>query len=265
MCSQIKEMITSELFKLLKNKVNYIYIVVTLVAIIASSFGMKLIENTDNLNTGYSFILFSLQTLFTTIIPIMLLLFAASTISSEKNPRTIRNILATGCSKNQFVISKVIASLIFLLVIMATAAIAAIFIGYIAFGFGNISEDGFVIMTHYQFWAKFLISYAILTISLFAVISFGIMISTIAQNNISAITTVIGTYIVLEGIKTKVHIENFVFSSYIEFPLNLVSELTEGLHASWTPKLYYYLIISALWIIISLSTSFLVIKKLEFK
>jgi len=265
MKSHLKELISIEFLKLLKNKINYVYLIIILITVLASSFGIKLIENQDNTPTGYSYILLSLQTVSTTIMPVMLLLFAASTITTEKTSGTVRNILVTGCSKKEFLSSKIIASFVFQLILMATAAILAILIGYTLFGFGNISEDGFIIMTQNQFWIQFLFSYFLLALILFAVISFGIMVSTLMQNNVTAITTAIGTYIVLESIKTKLHIGNLLYSSYIEFPLNTLNELTEGFRTSWTPQLYYYLIISIAWISFPLFIAFLVIKKLEFK
>ena len=148
---------------------------------------------------------------------------------------------------------------------MVIAAISAIFVSYILFGFGDIVEDGFVIMTQYQFWIHFVISYALLIIVFFTTILFGILISTIAQNNISSITIAISSYIVLEIIKIKLKIVAFIYSSYIEFPLNNLSELMEGFHTSWTPKLYYYLSVNIFWIFIFLFIALLAIKKQEFK
>jgi ABC-type transport system involved in multi-copper enzyme maturation permease subunit len=260
-----KEILKIEIFKLFRNRINYVYIAAVLITPIVSSFGLRMIENTKNSGTGYSYVLLSLQTLSTMIIPIMLLLFAASTVSSEKTTGTIRNILVSGYSKAQFISSKIIASLIFLLILMSIAATTTILIGYFSFGFGNITEDGFLILKQSQFWINFLISYSLLAIALFAVISFGIMVSTIAQNNISSITIAIGSYILLEGIKTKLHIENYIYSSYIEFPLNMLGDLTEGFYSTWMPKLSHFLLVSSLWIFISLFISFFVIKKIDFK
>ena len=75
----------------------------------------------------------------------------------------------------------------------------------------------------------------------------------------------IGTYILLEGIKTRLHIENIIYSSYIDFPLSILSGRVEGFHLSWIPNLYYCLLVSMLWIFLSMFVSFLVIRKLEFK
>lgn len=265
MHSYIKEATFNEIVKLIKNKTNYIYIIVILSAVIASFLGARVIGDSDNSFTGYSYILFSLQTLSTTMLPFMLLLFASNMISSEKTSGTIRNILASGCTKAQFLISKILVSFIFQLALMVIALLSTVIISFMLFGFGNLTEDGFMIMSQYQFWAQFFTAYVLLAIVLFAVISFGLMISTIVQNNVSAITTAIGVYILLEGIKTKLHIENFVYTSYIDFPLRIISERTEGFPLSWTPTLYYYLLVSMLWIFLSIFISFLVIRRLEFK
>ncbi len=265
MINHLKQATLNEIFKMIKHKTTYVYIVFVLVAVIASSFGIKFIEGTNNANNGYSFIVFSLQTLSTTILPFILLMFATNTISSEKASGTIRNILVSGCSKNQFILSKLISSFVFLLLLMIIAAIAAIIIGSMLFGFGTLSEDGLVIVTQHQFWSLFLISYVTLAIVLFAGISFGIMISTITQTTISAIAIAIGSYIMLEGIKTKLHIENFIYSSYIEFPLDRISNMVEGFPITWAPKVYYCFIISVLWIFITSVISLIAMKNSEFK
>ena len=265
MINQLRQAILNETSKLIKNRTSYIYLAIILVLIIASSFGIKLIENTSGANNGYSFVLFSLQAVSTTILPFLLLMFSANIISSEKSSGTIRNILVSGCSKSHFILSKLISSFLFQLALMGLSALIAITIGYLLFGFGKISEDGLIIMSQYQFWLQFLISYTCLAIVLFAAISFGIMISTIAQTTISAVVMAIGSYIVLESIKAKLHIESYIYSSYIEFPLGNLSNLVEGFRVSWMPKIYHCLTVSTLWILITSTLSFIIIKKSEFK
>ena len=265
MSNYLRQATLNEIFKLLKHKTTYVYIIFVLMAIISSSFGIKFIEGTNNANNGYSFIIFSLQTLSTTILPFILLMFATNTISSEKASGTIRNILASGCSKNQFILSKLISSFVFLLILLIIAAIAAVIIGSMSFGFGNLGEDGLVSITPFQFWSLFITAYAILAIVLFAGISFGIMVSTITQTTISAIVVAISSYMVLEGIKTSLRIENFIYSSYIEFPLDRIGNMVEGFPTTWAPRIYTCLIVSTLWIIITSAVSLIALKKTEFK
>jgi hypothetical protein len=148
---------------------------------------------------------------------------------------------------------------------MFIAVIIGVILGYLFFGFGNISEDGFSIMSKSQFWINFLITYMLLAIGLFAVTSFGILISTLIRNTISSVTIAIATYVLLEGIKTKLHIENFIYSTYIEWPLNIISELTEGFYVSWAPKIFNFLTISLSWTILSLLLSALIIKNRDYK
>jgi len=224
-----------------------------------------MLDSTNSARSGYSYMLFSLQTISTTIMPLLLLLFSANMITSEKIFGTIRNILVVGCSKSQFLFSKVITCLIFQIFIMVMAMLTTIVIAYFNFGFGNISEDGIIILSCHQFWFQFIFAYSLLALVLFAVTTFGIMLSTFCRNSASAITSAIGIYIMLESVKSKLHIENLIYSSYIEYPLNVVSELVEGFHAAWGPKLLYLIFISTLWIFFSLSASFIIIKKLEFK
>ena len=118
MINQLRQAILNETSKLIKNRTSYIYLAIILVLIIASSFGIKLIENTSGANNGYSFVLFSLQAVSTTILPFLLLMFSANIISSEKSSGTIRNILVSGCSKSHFILSKLISSFLFQLALM---------------------------------------------------------------------------------------------------------------------------------------------------
>ena len=265
MINYFRQATLNEIFKLVKNKTTYIYIAIVLSLIVASSFGMRFIDSSSRSSNGYSFIIFSLQTLSTTVLPFILLMFSANTVSSEKTSGTIRNLLVSGCSKNQFILSKLVSSFVFQAMLMIISAVTAIVLGLILFGYGNISEDGLIIITQYQFWSQFLISYVILSIVLFTTVSFGIMVSTITQTTISAIVTAIGSYIVLESIKTKLHIDNFIYSSYIEFPLDRISNMVEGFRGAWAPKVYYCLTVSLLWILVTSAISFIMIKKSEFK
>ncbi|PIW68058.1 MAG: hypothetical protein COW10_04100, partial [Candidatus Omnitrophica bacterium CG12_big_fil_rev_8_21_14_0_65_42_8] len=100
MSNYFKELTINELYKLFKNKINYIYIAIIFCAILTSFFGIKMLDSTNSARSGYSYMLFSLQTISTTIMPLLLLLFSANMITSEKIFGTIRNILVVGCSKS---------------------------------------------------------------------------------------------------------------------------------------------------------------------
>lgn len=261
----LNEYVLNEVIKLIRNKINSIYIAIIGIAIIASAFGVEIIEDANNANTGYSYFLFSLQTLSSIILPFLLLLFASSSISSEVSSKTIRNILVLNASRVKFFISKITVCLLFQLIIVTIACLLAFLIGYSFFGFGNIIDEGIVITSQQHFWIQFLISYCLLNIVLLAITSFGIFASTIISNNIGAIIMSIGSYILIEAIKTKLHIENFLYSTYLEFPLGMLSDRVEGFTVSWKPYLANLLTIPILWIFLFLFTSFLVFRKREFK
>lgn len=265
MSNGFRASLINEIIKLAKNKINYLYVIVVGGIIIASACGMEIVGISNNPNGGYLHLLFSLQTLASMVLPILLLLFASNIVSSEVSIGTIRNILVSNSSRKHFLISKIITSFVFQIILMVIATIIAIVIGYFFFGFGDLIEDGFKIMSWQQFWIQFIFAYILLAIVLFAAVSFGILASVIAMNNIAAVTLAMGSYILIEAVKAKLHIENFIYSTYIEFPLGILGESAEGFSISWTPKVYQCLVVSISWIVLSLLISYLVIRKREFK
>lgn len=263
MNSKLTASILVEIIKLVKNKINYIYILFAIIAVLSSVVGMEILDGHSN--RGYSYLLLSLQLLATSILPILLLIFASTIISTEISSKTVRNILVSNPSRNHFLVSKITASLIFQLTLMTIAAITGIIFGHLLFGFGDIVEDGFLIMKQHRFWITFIMSYGLLFLSLLPAISLGIFISIISKNIISSIVISIGSYILLEAIKVKLHIENYIYSTYIGFPLSTLEELVEGFTSSWTPKLYNFLIVDFPWISVPIILSFLVINRQEYK
>lgn len=265
MKSHIRQALTIEIIKLIKNKTIYLYIGAISIFLFALSFITQVIDSSTSITNGYFFMTFSLQTLSTTIFPFILIIYSANTVASEKIHGTIRNILVSGISRMDFFIAKLLAAFVFVIILLTISVVIVSVVGSVGFGFNTISEDGFTIMSQSQFWVEFLLSIGVLTLILFAIVSFGILISSVAHSPIAAVIITLCSYVVLETIKSKLHVEKFVCFSYLDFPLGRLGNLIEGFRTTWIPIIYYCAIVSFLWIAVSSILSIVVIRKLEFK
>ena len=265
MKNQLKQSLIIEIIKVSKDKLNYIYLIVLMGTLLASTIGIDLMGGTKSSTAGYKYLIFSLQSLSVTLLPIILLAFSCNTISSEITNGTIRNILVATHSKTNFLISKVIISLLFQLLLMFVTGISAILIGHFLCGFGDIAEDGVLLMSKYSFWITFFKSYFLLFLVLSISTFLGTAIALILPQNLNALAFSILLYFALETIKTPLHIENYVFSSYIDVPLNLLSEQIEGFQTNWQQKINPLMIVSTAWISLCLIISFLILKRREFR
>lgn len=248
-----------------KQKLNYIYFAIIGICILATLVGINFIGEAKSVNEGYRYLLFALQTISITILPILLLTYSCHSISSEIESGTIRNLLICPHSKTTFLTSKIITSLFFQVLIMSFSILMIFLIANSTYRFGNISEDGIIILTKWAFWSSFFKSYLLLFLVLSTMTFLGFLVSLILPTNFNATGISILLYLLLETIKTPLHINKIIFSSYIEVPLNLLSEQIEGFPINWQAQIQPLLTVSLSWIAFFLAISFLIIKKREFR
>lgn len=248
-----------------KQKLNYIYFAIIGICILATLVGISFIGETKSLNEGYRYLLFALQTISITILPILLLTYSCHSISSEIESGTIRNLLTCTHSKATFLTSKIITSLFFQILIMTFSVLIIFLIANSIYGFRDISEDGIIILSKWAFWLSFSKAYVLLFLVLSTMVFLGLFVSLISPTNFNATGISILLYLLLETIKTPLHINKIVFSSYIEIPLNLLSEQVEGFPINWQLQIHPLLTASLSWIAFFLTASFLIIKKREFR
>jgi len=148
-----------------------------------------------------------------------------------------------------FFLAKLLSALIFQQILILAAVTTGITVGIASFGFADLVEHGTLIYTKEQIGLNFLLSCLVISLPLFAVTCYGLLISSLVDSVVAAVSVSIASFIVLDIAKVRFGFAPYIFSSYIGTPFTVVADMIEGFHFTWTPKVYYCIGISVVWIV----------------
>jgi len=174
----------------------------------------------------------------TSIIPIFAALFASVLVASETAGGTYRNVLSRPISRVEFLTAKVVfafgyALLLILLHIAAISIAAAT-----RYSFGPVVDEGEVIVSTGRLIAVFHAAIGLTLIPLLAIVSYGIMVSTLAKSLANALGIGVGVLIAIEPIKHLVRwgdwrLSDYVMTSYLDTPLAVAKSASMGFEHEW--------------------------------
>lgn len=255
--------VVNEIYKIFHQKVNYLYIFSIAGVVLLSIFEISQVIRGTN-QWGFLYLIAAVQTTFNFIGIMVLLIFSSSMISSEVEKKTVRNILIRPVSRLNFFLGKAVAGLIFQEVLILVAVITGVLAGMIYFGFSDLVENGVVLYTKRQIITNFLFACLITSLPLFAVTSYGLLISSFVDSTPGAVGLSIGSFIMLDIAKEKLGFAPYFFSSYIGTPFAVINDMVQGFYFTWTPRIYYCVGVSVIWIITFLSIGIIKTKKRGF-
>lgn len=132
-------------------------------------------------------------------IPILICLVTGDIISGEASSGTIRILLQKPFSRTSIYFAKVVASIVYTLLLLIVLGLFSYLLGYILFGFGDlvVVKQGISIFNQNDLFWRFAYAFLIGTISMLVVTSLSIMISAFTTNSIVPIVGTIAVIIVL--------------------------------------------------------------------
>ena len=238
----------NEIYRIFHQKTTYLYIFSIMGIVVLCAFEVSQITRGANQH-GFLYLTLAMQTTFNFIGVMVLLIFSSTIICSEVERKTIRNILTRPVSRMDFFLAKLLSALIFQQILILVAVTTGITVGIASFGFTDLVEHGTLIYTKQQIGLNFLLSCLVISFPLFAVTCYGLLISSLVDSVVAAVSVSIASFIVLDIAKVRFGFAPYIFSSYIGTPFTVVADMIEGFHFTWTPKVYYCIGISVIWIV----------------
>ena len=250
--SRVLPLVSNEVYKIFHQKISYLYVFSIAGSVLLSIFGVSQVTGgTDQ--EGFLYLTTAMRATFNFIGVIVLLVFSSGLISSEVEKGTVRSILTAQISRLNFFWGKAAAALIFQEILILAAAVTGILVEMIYFGFSNPAENNILIYTKNQMITNFLFACLAVSLPLFAVTSYGLLISSLVRNTARALGLSIASFIIIDIAKEKLEFAPYFFSSYIGTPFAIVDGMIQGFYFNWTPKIYHCIGISLIWITIFLS------------
>lgn len=195
----------------------------------------------DESASAYNFIAFATPMVLNLLGLLLILTYCAGLVSSETSSGTIRMILVRPLHRHEFLLAKLIHGMSYALLLTVLVAAATWSIAAIKGQLAGIEYGGEMIYTSTHMASSYALGAVAVLAPQFAAVAYAVMLSTLVRSTGAAVGAAIGIWIVLDAIKYPLHIDPFLFSTYMESPWQVFTMNSEGLDASWTPSIYYCL------------------------
>jgi ABC-2 type transport system permease protein len=202
---------------------------------------IRLMAGPEVTMNGYQMVIKGAISAVTSVIPLFSVIFASVLVASETAGGTYRNMLSRPIGRARFLTAKIVFAFgyVLLLVILYIAAAVPSTLGQ--YSFGAILDNGAVIYSFPRIVGVSLLAGLLTLVPLFAVVSYGILISTAAKSLTSAVGVGVGTLIAIEPIKYLIRwgdwsLSDYVFTSYLDTSLKVADQAASGLDYQWFPN-----------------------------
>ena len=188
--------------------------------------------------TGFAFLANSVQVAVTSLIPIFILIYASTLIAWETSYGRYRDLLSRPLSRSEFLLAKILVGAFYLLCLLAVNLIAGLLMAKAKYGFHPLKDGDMVLVTRLRFLATLCIGYFFVLFPLAAILAFGFLVSTLSRSLVGALGFSLGLYIGVEPFKFlislgSVRLDHFLFSSYLDEPFKVLTNLAVGIDISW--------------------------------
>jgi len=176
----------------------------------------------------------------TSVIPLFAVIFASVMVASETAGGTYRNILARPIRRATFLTAKILFSFGYVLLLVALYVVVAVPVISGQYGFGPIRDDGAVVYSFGRILGISLWAGALTLVPLFAITSYGILVSTASKSLTSAVGVGVGLFIASEPLKYLIRwhdwdLSDYVFTTYRDTALKIADQAASGFDYEWLP------------------------------
>ncbi len=249
---------TVEIFKALRQRSTYIGPVLVLVVVLL----LPLAHPIERDGRGdYDFVAAASAIALDSLGLLLVLAFCAALLSSELGAGSIRLALVRPVHRREFVLAKLLLGMTYALLIALAVACASWAMVY-AFGdVRGVSYGGELVYTTEEMRHTYLIGFALTLSPLWAAAAFALMVSSLTRSPVAAVTGAIGLWLAADLLKHPLGIHRFVFTTYVESPLQVFAQKCDAYTLPWFPMAWYCLGTSATVFVICVAVSIYVLQR----
>jgi ABC-type transport system involved in multi-copper enzyme maturation permease subunit len=203
----------------------------------------------------------SMQLVFTDIGLICIAVFASMLIAEETAFGTVRTVLSSPVLRWEFYVAKVLAGLLYAMVMSIASLIISACLGAVNYQFSNVADSIGVIYSQKQVLVNFLMAFFLSWIPLAALVMYGIFVSTIVKKSGQAVAVTIGTIYLIDFTKHVIGIDAYIFTKHINFPWRIFNQVTQGVDYQWTPQVWNMIAMSLIYCLIMFTAGLVIFSK----
>jgi ABC-type transport system involved in multi-copper enzyme maturation permease subunit len=230
--------IHNEFSKYARQKFTYLGLILVVVLAVFFIKNIRLVAQTSEGLNGFRVVIVATMSAFTSIVPVFALIFASALVASETARGTYRNILARPISRAQFLTAKIVSALAYAFLLSFLSVIATTAIALARYPFGAIVDNGDVVYSFWHMLGVALLGYGITLIPLFALVSYGLFVSTVAKSLTTALAIGVGLIVALVPINYFIRVGDWNLAdyfpySYLDKGLIVANKAAQGLDYEW--------------------------------
>jgi len=176
----------------------------------------------------------------TSVIPLFAVIFASAMVASETASGTYRNVLSRPIGRVEFLTAKIVFAFAYAVLLVVFSIIAAVAASIGRYPFGPITDSGEVIYSAGRMAVTLVVACLVSLAPLFAVVCYGILVSTAAKSLTSALGIGVGLLIAIEPVKHYIRwgewqFSDYVVTSYLDTGLGIAGQAAAGFDYQWFP------------------------------
>lgn len=170
------------------------------------------------------------------------LIFCAGLVAPELGNGSIRQVLVRPLRRHEYILSKLLVGISY--AVLLTSVVAG-------FGWGmalclgelqGITYGGDLVFTASEMRNAYLLGFLLALAPQCATAAYALMISTWTKSPLAAVSMTVGSWFILDMVKYPLHMDKFLFSTYMEeSPWRVFVQCCGGMSANWFPMAGYCL------------------------
>lgn len=195
---------------------------------------------------------------------LLVLLYSSGMVAGEIGSGTIRLLLTRPIRRRELLIAKVAVAMTYATVLTLTVAMTGWLIAVLQGDLSGVGYGGEVLYTDDQMFRAYWLGTLLGLVPQWAGIAFGALVSTLAGNALSAATITIALWLMADLVKYPLHVERYVFTSYLEAPWGVFQARCDAIDATWFPMAGYCLATSGAVFVVCVTLAAVVLERRNF-
>jgi ABC-type transport system involved in multi-copper enzyme maturation permease subunit len=257
MHSQFVPLLRNEVAKAIRRKLPYfgLFCIGLLSVVIHAMAGQ--LNSAANTN-AWSYVVFSMQLLFSDIGPVFIIVFSAMLLAEETAGGTIRAVLAAPVYRWELYVVKAVTGLLYALVLSAVALLCSAMLAKVHYHFDAVGDSFGIVYSRGKVMQHFLLGYALSWVPLGALVMCGLFISTVIRGPGAAVAVGIGSLFVIDFTKHMVGLDPYFFTRYIEYSWLVLQQVAQGMDCRWQPEVWKMLGLSGAYGVVTFGAGLIV-------
>lgn len=182
--------------------------------------------------SDYAFVSFATVTVLHGLGLFVTLIYCSGLVASEYTG-TLRVVMVRPIHRHEFLCAKLLHGMTYTLTLTALTAVAAWGVAWLLGDLRDVGSGGEQAFSASQMRAAYLFGALASLPPQWAAVAFALLVSVCVRNALSAAVLTVGLWLLMDFAKYPLHLDRFIFSSYLETPWEVFKAHCDGLEASW--------------------------------